>query len=115
MAGILSLKYFEDIMRKSTLLRKQLILTLIVSLFLSACATPKINKVVEKWGPPAKVEELNGNKIYYWYFYKGRAMVVGRALSFGRYSEGWVTYEFTVDEEGSIIQERKYWKQPDQK
>ena len=38
---------------------------------------------------------------------------VGGKLVLGQYSEGWIAYEFTVNEEGTIIQQRKYWKQPE--
>jgi len=86
-----------------------------IGLFLVGCATTKITQIEKEWGPPAKVEKLNGNSIYYWYFYKGRAIVGGGKLVLGQYSEGWVAYEFTVDEGGTIIQKRQYWKQPEKK
>jgi hypothetical protein len=89
------------------------LLVLIMAFCLISCAATQINQVEQKWGPPARVEKLDGNSIYYWHFYKGRAIVGGRNVMIGHYTEGLVTYEYTVDEAGTIIHQRKYWKQPD--
>jgi hypothetical protein len=100
-------------MKRNLSSRTHLIASLVIALFLVGCAATRINQVEQKWGPPAKVEKLNGNSIYYWYFYKGRAIGVGgRNLALAQYSEGLVTYEYTVDEAGTIINQRRYWKQP---
>ena len=53
----------------------------------------------------------------YYYFQKGKAsgLAVGGssvASVSGDYTAGWLVYEFTADESGKIIKERKYWKQP---
>jgi len=73
---------------------------------LSACATTTIHQVEKKWGPPAKVENIDSKNIYYWHFYRGSDW------GFGKYSEGWVTYEITADNNGTILNKRKYWRQP---
>ncbi|HAX99590.1 MAG TPA: hypothetical protein DCY12_12075 [Candidatus Atribacteria bacterium] len=92
---------------------KKLVVAMVLGLLVSGGATSRIAQVEEKWGPPSKVEKLNSDSIYYWYFYKGRAIAGGGRVVLGQYSEGWVAYEFTVNEEGTIIKKRKYWKQPE--
>ena len=45
---------------------------MLAMVILMGFATSKIAQVEKKWGPPNKVEKLNGNSIYYGYFYKDR-------------------------------------------
>jgi uncharacterized protein YkvS len=41
----------------------RLVLPLIMGGIIMGCATTKIAHVEEEWGPPAKVEKLNGNSV----------------------------------------------------
>jgi len=91
-------------------------LLLLLLVILSGCYT-HINKVKDKWGPPAKVEDRGDTIVYYYYFYRGKStgyhpgdrggIVVGSS------TVGVVVAEIITNREGKILKKRKYWKQPE--
>ena len=97
-------------------MRKVFLISLL-ALVLFSCAHT-LSSIEDKWGPPGKIEKLGDKTIYYYYFQKGKVSglaVGGSSVTSvsGDYTAGWLVYEFTADENGKIIKERKYWKQPD--
>ncbi len=91
---------------------KRLVLALILPLLLGGCYT-HINQVKDKWGPPAKVEHRKDTMVYYYYFYKGKAVVFGGdTVAGGEVTAGWIVVEITTDPKGKILKKRKYSKQP---
>lgn len=94
---------------------KRLLGAILVALFLSACYG-NINKVKDKWGPPAKVEYQEDTIVYYYYFYRGKAIGYdpgnSGGVTFGKTTVGIVVVEIVTDKNGKILNKRKYWKQP---
>jgi hypothetical protein len=84
-----------------------------VLLMCLGCATSNINKIQNKWGPPAKTETVGTQTIYYYYFIEesGAIVPIGRVWVDNR-KGGWMCYEFTCDQDGKIVKKRKYWAQP---
>ena len=94
---------------------KRLALILLLVLFLARCYT-HINKVQNKWGPPAKVEDRGDILVYYYYFHKGQirgSLVDAKRPIPTEITAGWLVVEFTTERNGKILNKRKYWKQPD--
>ncbi|MFX0198210.1 MAG: lipoprotein [Candidatus Hodarchaeota archaeon] len=83
----------------------RLILVLVLALFLAGCYT-HINKVQDKWGPPAKVEDRGDTRIYYYYF-------PATDYGWGASKSGINVVELITTPEGKILKKRQYWKQPD--
>ena len=78
------------------------------------CCYKNISQVERRWGPPARVEVVNGELIYYYYFYINRGSGYISKYGFWNYAteSGVVTYEIRTDRDGKILGKRKYWKQP---
>jgi hypothetical protein len=99
-------------------MRKVFLISLLALVLFSCAHTLTLSSIEDKWGPPGKIEKLDGKTIYYYYFQKGKAsgLAIGSSsvtgLS-GDYTEGVLVYKFTGDESGKVIKQRKYWKQPD--
>jgi len=72
---------------------KRMLCILVLFLFLFGCAH-YIKEVENKWGPPHKIEN-RGNTIVYYYYSPG-----GRVI------------EFITDQNGKIINKRRYYKAP---
>jgi len=91
----------------------RIIFILVALFFLSACYH-NISQVMNKWGPPAKIEQTNGKVVYYYYFYRrgGAAYATNRFASWGE-TGGWLVVEITTDLNGKILKKREYWKQPE--
>ena len=94
---------------------KRLAIVLASALLLIGCYS-HINRVKDKWGPPAKVEYQQNKIIHYYYFYQDRTRGYipakgGLFLLTGR--AGWYVVEIITDRDGKILSKRKYWKQPD--
>lgn len=99
---------------------KKLCFVLILVLFPFGCVHT-ISQIEEKWGPPTKVEKFEDKTIYYYYYRHyylktkpGGLTVRGDSVpgATADYTVDWVIYEFTADETGKIIKERRYTKQP---
>jgi len=91
--------------KKGRVTLKQKVLILALAVLLIGCYT-NINRVKDKWGPPAKVEYGKDTIVYYYYFSKGEVRAGGDWVG------GYVVVEITTDPNGKILKKRKYWKQP---
>ena len=101
---------------------KKLCFVLILVLFLFGCAhVHTISQLEEKWGPPTKVEKFEDKTTYYYYYRHdyvktkpGGLTVRGDSVpgAAANYTTDWVIYEFTADDTGKIIEEKKYTKRP---
>jgi hypothetical protein len=79
--------------------KKILMLAMVLGFLASGCATvTTMEKVQKKYGPPAKVEQLeNGNSIYYYY----------KACN----DYDCLCNEFIYDKTGKLVSRRRYWTQ----
>ena len=78
-------------------MKKILMLAVVLGLLVSGCATT-MEKVQNKYGPPAKVEQLeNGYTVHYYY----------KVCN----DYDCLCNEFTYDQNGKIVKHRKYWTQ----
>ena len=80
-------------------MKKILMLAMVLGLLASGCATVNtMEKVQNKYGPPAKVEQLeNGNSIHYYY----------KACN----DYDCLCNEFIYDQTGKLVNRRRYWTQ----
>ena len=91
---------------------KKTIFLFTLLVFFAGCYST-IYQVEKRWGPPAKIEQLEDKDVYYYHFYKGRARAITyKNVAIAHGAEGWVTVEITTDKKGTIISKRQYWKQP---
>ena len=78
-------------------MKKILLLAMVLGLLVSGCATT-MEKVQNKYGPPAKVEQLgNGSSIHYYY----------KACN----DYDCLCNEFTYDQTGKLVNRKRYWTQ----
>jgi hypothetical protein len=79
--------------------RKSLMLVLVIGLFVSGCASlSTMEKVQNRFGPPAKVEQLeNGNSAHYYY----------KACN----EYDCLCNVFIYNPKGKVVGKRRYWTQ----
>ena len=94
---------------------KRILIITLVMLFLVGCAGrpgTHINRVTDRWGDPAEVEDRGDTIVYYYYFQKGKVSALTGDMTHGYVTGGWVVVEIITDRDGKILKVRKYWKQP---
>jgi len=79
---------------------KKIILPAVAFALLIGCAYTDINRVQDKWGPPAQAIKTGDQVKYVWF------------LPEDSDTRAWVTHEFICDSQGKIISRRSYVTQP---
>ena len=78
-------------------MKRLIVLAVVIGLLISGCATT-MDRVQDKYGPPARVEQLeNGYTVHYYY----------KVCN----DYDCLCNEFTYDQNGKIVKHRKYWTQ----
>ena len=75
-----------------------ILLAMVLGFLVSGCATATMERVRDKLGPPANVEQLeNGYTVHYYY------------KACNKYD--CLCNEFTYDQNGKVVKTRRYWTQ----